>query len=710
MTDKDELFKGIEDAANNLFSQYIVKKPGDGEAAAPPEEAEQPQATPEPELDLTTEAAAPPPEPEPAPEPEPQPEPPPTPEPEAPLVPELELSPEPEPPPAAPPEASAAPPPPPEQPPAPEPAEDFVLELETEETAPPVDVGQIFAEMEESLLTIDWEVNSDNITKARTILGKLISSQGWTAATPIGQVAEQMDTVLTSMLKSPGNSPVSAPSQLKNAMQAIRDTHEKGGPPDTETRKKLSTALSNLHAVITPDTGAGDDITLDVGDDFQAALSVEAPPQPATPEASPGPVAATPVQSAAEPALDTSLDLGLELDLDVGSDRSAPGERVPESTAKALKSYAKTTAESIKMVTPVEKLFSTKPGMTKLHVAVKQLREKLTGQQELLVGAFSSDYLSYSGFGSVNGWLESQLDALNGCIKRISKLEKLFSKTKGYEKLYRLSKKIRTALEKSHDAITVVVGGAPILHQFDLTGEYPAIISPSGVQEPEAPAAAVSAVSDPEEIIDKCIALAKSIENGTASSPSATSGKIRQALEKVRPSISGASIIAPGAAAAALSAAAGSSHCQWDWLLKTTWGGQLVGLAPEQVAFESKSPVSVKAFRDMAYFKLNKLKSMPWTNLQNLFSGDLSELDKSTLKNMELEIAQPPPTFVGSSKKKAYLVIMYISGKGKIFLLDSPTEAISVAEEALWSPGTSESDIAGTLTVYGSTLPVVSIV
>ena len=77
---------------------------------------------------------------------------------------------------------------------------------------------------------------------------------------------------------------------------------------------------------------------------------------------------------------------------------------------------------------------------------------------------------------------------------------------------------------------------------------------------------------------------------------------------------------------------------------------------------------------------------------------------------MEFEIALPPATFVGSSRKKVYLVIMFISGKGKVFLLDSPTEAISVAEEALWAPGTSGSDIAGTLTVYGSIMPVVSIV
>ena len=101
---------------------------------------------------------------------------------------------------------------------------------------------------------------------------------------------------------------------------------------------------------------------------------------------------------------------------------------------------------------------------------------------------------------------------------------------------------------------------------------------------------------------------------------------------------------------------------------------------------------------------------MPWTNLQGMFSGELAELDNSALNNMELEIARPPASFPGSSKKKVYLAILYSAGRGKVYLLDSPTEAISVAEEALWAPGSSsQSDIAGTLTVYGSTMPVVSI-
>ncbi len=711
MSDKDELFKGIDDAANNLFDQYIVKKPI--AAAAPEAPVEAASEAPEPVAETPPVETTP--EPEPAPETAPDSS-----------LDELSLDistdfetatpvekiPEPTPEPVA------------EVPAAPEPPQSISLELEVESVIPPEEnVLELFAELDESLLTIDWEVNSANITTSRNALAKLIAANQWTEQTPIGQVADQMDKVLASMFESPENSPISAPSQLKKASQVIRTAHDKGPTPDPEVRKILSAALSNLHAVLAPDTGQ-EEIKLEISDDFEAAMPIEDIPAP--------PAASEPLEielslestheeaSAAKPAApapadeESSFDFGMDLDLEGTADQSGPGERVPEATTRVLKTYAKAITGSIKLITPMEKLFASKPSMAKLHKVNKHLREKLASQQELLVGAFSSDYSSYSGFGTVHGWLESQLDVVGSCVKRIGKLEKLFSKTAGYEKLYNISKKVRKALERQQDAITVVVGGAPANHQFDLTGEYPAIIPPGGAKTTEAPAAAVSAVSDPDSMLNECIDLAKTVELGTAGDSLKTGFKIRKALEKIKKSLSGAALASPGAAAAAsnaISAANGTGEpCRWDWLLKTTWDGQLVGLAPDQVAYESKSAVPIKSFRDMAYFSLKKLKSMPWSNLQNLFSGDLAELDKATLNNMELEIAQPPATFAGSSKKKVYPVIMYSEGKGKVFLLDAPTEAISVAEEALWAPGgSSDSDIAGTLTVYGSTMPVVSV-
>jgi hypothetical protein len=693
MPDKDELFKGIDDAANNLFDQYIVKKPAAGAGPEAPVEAA--PADPEPAAETPPVEAA-------APEPPPEP------------VAEVPKPPEPTPEPVV------------EVPAAPEQPQSISLELEVESEIPPEEnILELFSELDESLLTIDWEVNTANITTSRNFLAKLIAANEWTDQTPIGQVANQMDKVLASMFESPENSPISAPSQLKKASQVIRTAHDKGPTPDPEVRKILSTALSNLHAVLTPDAGQ-DEIKLEISDDFEAAMPIEdIPAPPAASElalepqdlelslesAPESPAAPEPAAPTAEEA---SFDFGMDLDLEGTTDPSGPGERVPEATTRVLKTYAKAISGSIKLITPMEKLFASKPSMAKLHKVNKHLREKLASQQDLLVGAFSSDYSSYSGFGTVHGWLESQLDVVGSCVKRIGKLEKLFGKTAGYEKLYNISKKVRKALERQQDAITVVVGGAPASHQFDLTGEYPAIIPPGGAKTAEVPAAAVSAISDPDSMLIKCIDLAKTVELGTAGDSLKTGLKLRKALEKIKKSLSGAALASPGAAAAAsnaiLAANGPGEPCRWDWLLKTTWAGQLVGLAPDQVAYESKTAMPIKSFRDMAYFSLKKLKSMPWSNLQNLFSGELAELDKATLNNMELEIAHPPATFVGSSKKKVYPVIMYSEGKGKIYLLDSPTEAISVAEEALWAPGgSSDSDIAGTLTVYGSTIPVVSV-
>lgn len=613
MSDKDDLFKGIDEATDSLFDQYIVK----------PEAT--PAATPDAELKLEIEQ--------------------PKPTPAATTEPELELRQKPTPDQKQPVAASGTPTP---------------------------DTGdQLFNTLEEALLTIDWEVNHANILKARDILAQLVATQGWEPSSPIGKITLQMDQVLASMLESPENSPTSAPSQLKHALQAIKDAYTAGTTSEANNDKLLDTTLSNLRAILPPESTPEKYPSQDISNDLQAA---------------------TPVETISQTA-----------------NQLSPGETVPEATIAVLKQYATAITEAIRLTTPMENLFASRPAMAKLHSVTKRFTAQLSSQQELLKNTFANAYSSYSGLGTVHGWLEAQLDVLKDCVNRISKLENLFAKTTGYEKLFTRSTQIRKILEKQVNALTIASGGSPTQHQFDLTGEYPAVIRPGK----EAPAAAVSAVVDPEAMIDQCVTLAKSIEHKTTDNPQDTSRQIRKTLEKIKIALAGSALHTPGAAAAASAAATGAKHntkCRWDWLLKTSWGGQLVGIAPEQIAFESKSTFPANSFNNKTTFSLKKLKSTPWTNLQGMFSGELAELDNSELNNMELEISQPPASFPGSANKKVYLVILYVEGQGKVYLIDSATEAISVAEEALWIPGTSsQADIAGTLTVYGSTMPVVSI-
>ncbi|MEN8134450.1 MAG: hypothetical protein ABFS18_02785 [Thermodesulfobacteriota bacterium] len=681
MTDKDDLFKGIEEAANSLFDQYKVTKTETTSSDTTPTPAESPTSTAAapPELELEIE--------------------------EKPAVKTTPAPSKPKTQPAPPkPKAQPAPPKPKAQPAPPQPKIQPAPQI-------PEDGEHIFNELEETLLTIDWEVNQDNIAKGRDVLSQLIAAHGWVTTSPVGQVAATMDKVLASMFKSPENSPTSAPSQLKNAFLAIRESTTGSKSSEGSSDIVLSTALSNLQALLDPKISSAGFPSQNLSDDLQAATPVESIPQPVEePSFDLGLE-----MSVEEPAAEQAFDLGLEMSVEEPADElSSPSETVADATVKVLKSYNTLIGKALKLISPMENLFASRPDMAKLHTASKRLTASLTSQQKLLSGTFSSDYSSYDGLGTLNSWLESQLEVLKGCVRRISKMEKLFAKTAGYEKLFTRSKQIRQTLENQVDAITVAVGGTPSQHQFDLTGEYPAVIQPVTPQVEEAPAAAVSAVASPEAIVDQCIDLAKAIEDNTTDSPQTTGLQIHKTLVKLKTALSGAAIHSPGAAAAAAnaagSAAAHNTKCRWDWLLKTSWGGQLVGIAPEQVVFESKSAFPANAFKDLTFFSLKKLKSMPWTNLQGLFSGELAEYDKSALSNMELEIARPPASFPGSSKKKVYMVILFSEGSGKVYLVDSATEAISVAEEALWVPGSSpQSDIAGTLTVYGSTMPIVSI-
>lgn len=636
MADKDDLFRGIDEAADNLFSQYLVKKPTPAAAAPSSPSIESPPVS--------------------------QPEPP-TPAPIAPAAaePSLDL------------EISLSEP----------------LTLEQEE--------DVIVKMEEALLSIDWEVSQKNLARGREVLAALIAKHDLALDSPSGLVAQQMDKVLASMQQYPEGVPVSAPSQLRKALEAVKAAV--AAPTlNTDTRKLLSQALSELNAVVAPPPS---DVTLD----FNLQMGGGGP-EPAFAAGQLAPQEVGTVEQ--EPIADFGLDLNLE-----SAEPAGVGQAVSEDFSQILKTYSDTLATAVKSITPMVNLFASRAGMEKLHGVTEHVREKLSGQEKLLAQTFSANYSTYNGIGTVKGWLESQLDILNPCVKRLTKVEGLFAKTKGYEKVHELTRKIRKSLAEQQDAIIAAVGGAPVAHQFDMTGEYPAL-QPVLDRTPEVSPAAVSAVTDPQELLDNCINLARKIEHGEEDLDQEIGRKLRETLEKVKIALAGSAVASPGAAAAALTAMAAAStarstKCRWDWLLKTTWAGQLVGMAPEQVAYEGHATFPLKAFKDATHFPLKKLKSMPWTNLQKLFSGELAEIDKATLNGMELEIARPPETFRGSSQKKVHVIVMYHGGKGKVFLVDTTTEAISVTDEGVWNPGKGGSEIAGTLTVYGSIMPVISI-
>jgi len=650
MTEKDELFRGIDAAADNLFSQYIVKKPASSAPAAAVPEVD--SASPDLSGPAVVES--------------------PSPQPLAPA-----------------PVASSAP-------------GEAALDLASSLAKPLVleQEEDLLAQMDEALLSIDWEVSPKNLSKGREILSQLAASHGFTPTTPAGLLTDQMDKVLASMLQYPENVPVSAPSQIKKALEAIRVAIEHGATPSPEIRKLLSQALSDLHAVVAPPPADG--VTLD----FNLSMEGDIPAAEPTP---------TPTSSwaSAKPSAAAIPDFNLDLSLESDSGTASSGQPVSPDTAQVLRSYRTCLTTAIKSITPMVTLFANRPGMEKLHNVNEQVRDKLHDQDTLLAQTFSADYSLYNGFGTVNSWLESQLDILNPCIKRLSKVETLFANTKGYEKLYELAKKVRRALTEQQEAITKAVGGTPTAHQFDLTGEYPAL-QPVLDRTQDVSLAAVWAVTDPQRLLDNCIAIAQRIENGEERLGPDVGRNLRESLEKIKTALAGSAISSPGATAAAFSAmtsaaSAVPSKCRWDWLLKTSWSGQLVGMAPEQVAFESHATFPIKTFKDMTHFPLKKLKFLPWTNLQNLFSGELAEIDKATLNSMELEIAKPPETFRGSSQKRVHVMIMYHGGKGKVFLVDNQTEAISIADEGVWNQAAKGSDIAGTITVYGSIMPVVSI-
>ncbi|MEA1868024.1 MAG: hypothetical protein U9N19_08000, partial [Thermodesulfobacteriota bacterium] len=84
-----------------------------------------------------------------------------------------------------------------------------------------------------------------------------------------------------------------------------------------------------------------------------------------------------------------------------------------------------------------------------------------------------------------------------------------------------------------------------------------------------------------------------------------------------------------------------SVSCPWHELVVTQWDQNQVALAPEDIAFAGTAPWwAKKGLKKLKTFKLKKLKIWPWTKLQPLMQGELSNQGESQLIKLEFPVLQ----------------------------------------------------------------------
>ncbi len=132
-----------------------------------------------------------------------------------------------------------------------------------------------------------------------------------------------------------------------------------------------------------------------------------------------------------------------------------------------------------------------------------------------------------------------------------------------------------------------------------------------------------------------------------------------------------------------------SVSCPWHELAVTQWDQKQVALAPEDVAFAGTAPWwAKKGLKKLEIFSLKKLKTWPWTKLQPLMQGELSNQKESQLIKLEFPVLQKSISPVSYSQPSDNPIVLVLShaDKGLVLMLDTPLKTISVAPECSWKP------------------------
>ncbi len=261
----------------------------------------------------------------------------------------------------------------------------------------------ILSKLDQSLMTLDWEVSRSNAGNMRDLLDKAAREYDLGPLVGEGGVIALMHKVLIAMSEAPENVPTSGPLALKSSLTALKTAVLEGQPYSPETRKQLERAQNALLSVL--------------------------------PEQSPVSVAS---QAA------------------VGSAPAAAP--IPQEFQVTLKNHIARLDQLLnKRLIPVEKFFGKTASLSRLYVVIKSVREQLAEQCDQLKAALGGRYgnvmpvadpvsISINLGNECQMLMQYHLQVLNHCARRVAPIEKLFADMAGQQKLHAIHFDIRSGL------------------------------------------------------------------------------------------------------------------------------------------------------------------------------------------------------------------------------------------------------------------------
>lgn len=288
-------------------------------------------------------------------------------------------------------------------------------------------LADLLADLNQALLTIDWEVSTANVMKARDLLAALRQEMALPDDSMVSRLVDLMDQVLKAIGAAPESVPTSGPKALKDSLDTLSRTAMHGTELDSTTQNLVESAIEELKDSL-PAAGA----SRAGGRPAKTAKGTET--APAAPE------------------------LRME---------EAGAETVPAPAA--LLNIMRTNLSALEQVTnrlaPVENLFAQKPGYEKLLAIYRKLRETIDCQKTMLSTALKLEYHA-APVGTnapvpaeLRQAIQTHITVLGQCVNRIQPVAALFAKNPKFAKLHAIHQKLLAQLGQQLDVFTRALRG-----------------------------------------------------------------------------------------------------------------------------------------------------------------------------------------------------------------------------------------------------------
>ncbi len=234
------------------------------------------------------------------------------------------------------------------------------------------DGSDAFGPFTEALLSLDWEISSDNIEKARSALTEIQGLFDVDKAVALTEIFALMDRLLEAMAIAPQSVSTSAPKTLQEGLQTLRAA---AGAEDLSLIEKtlLDPTLSELRSAIP-----------NINKDFSKLGKAASPKTQGVARTEERRAVVTQVQPGP-----VEEDFLPELPVHPVGGRSAA------VLVDAVNAHVTVLGKCItKRIIPVENLFAKTPGYEKLHAIHTELRERLESQKQSLIKALGAEFQS----------------------------------------------------------------------------------------------------------------------------------------------------------------------------------------------------------------------------------------------------------------------------------------------------------------------------